>query len=246
MITAVLNCYKRPEYLQEQIEAIKNQTVPVDDILIWSNRPEEGQQYNLDSLGVKVAYANTNFKFHARFAYGLLARTKYLAYFDDDTIPGPKWFESCLNTIEQGYNGILGTTGVVLTGDNYDTHYKVGWNGRKSDQVTEVDLVGHAWFFEKKFLHYLWIEEPISWDNGEDMQLSYFAQKHGGIKTYVPPHPPNQLDVYGSIPEKGMKYGLDSKGNSVAKFDNHKNLRNEIASTLMSKGWKLADNDNSR
>lgn len=245
MITVILNCYKRPQYLQEQIQAIKNQTIPVDDIWIWYNKPENQDQYDLSNLGCKVVTCNHNFKFHGRFALGLLAQTKYLAYFDDDTIPGSKWFESCLNTIKQGYNGILGTTGVALTGNNYDTHYKVGWNGRKFDQVIEVDLVGHAWFFERKFLHYLWIEEPVSWDNGEDMQLSYFAQKYGGVKTYVPPHPNNQLDMYGSIPEKGMRYGVDGIGNSESKFDNHKNLRNKIASTLMSKGWKLIDNDNS-
>ena len=50
MITVILNCYKRAEYLKEQIEAIKNQSVAPEEIMIWSNRPEEGQQYNLSSM----------------------------------------------------------------------------------------------------------------------------------------------------------------------------------------------------
>lgn len=241
MITVILNCYKRPEYLQEQIDAIKNQSIPPEDIMIWYNKPEDESQYDLTNLGCKVATCNHNFKFHGRFAYGLLAKTKYIAYFDDDTIPGKDWFKNCLNTINSGYNGILGTTGVVLTGNNYDSHYKVGWNGNQINEIKEVDLVGHAWFFERKFLHYLWIEEPISWENGEDMQLSFYAQKHGNIKTYVPPHPPNQSHLYGSLPNKGMKYGMDNKGNSISKFNHHKNLRNEIASKLINQGWELAN-----
>lgn len=238
-ITVILNSYKRIQYLPEQIKAIKEQTVPIDEIMVWSNKPEEGSQYNIDDLGVKVVYANYNFKFHGRFAFGLLARSKYVAFFDDDTIPGPKWFESCLDTIEKGFNGILGTTGVVLTGDNYQQNYKVGWNGTRVNSVKEVDLVGHAWFFEKKFLHYLWIDEPISWENGEDMQLSYFAQKYGNIKTYVPPHPVDNLAIWGSNPQKGNEYGQDKSGNSIAKFSSHINERNRIVKEQIKRGWKL-------
>ena len=80
MITLILNCYKRPEYLQEQIQAIKSQTIDVDDIWIWYNKPESGDQYDLSSLGCKVITCNHNFKFHGRFALGLLAKTKYVAF----------------------------------------------------------------------------------------------------------------------------------------------------------------------
>jgi glycosyltransferase involved in cell wall biosynthesis len=74
MITVILNSYKRAQYLPEQIKAIREQSIPIDEIMVWSNKPEEGLQYNIDNLGVKVAYANHNFKFHGRFAFGLLAQ----------------------------------------------------------------------------------------------------------------------------------------------------------------------------
>lgn len=238
-ITVILNSYKRSNILPEQIQAIKNQSTKVDEILIWSNRPEEGTQYNLDELGCKVVYANTNFKFHGRFTLGFLAKTKYLAYFDDDTIPGSRWIENCLNTVDKGYDGILGTTGVVLTGSNYEDNYKVGWNGKRVDEVVEVDLVGHAWFFKKKFLHYMWVDDPISWENGEDMQLSYFAQKYGDIKTYVPPHPIDDISLWGSHPDKGTIYGQDTNANSVDKFRSHMDERNRIVGEQLSRGWKL-------
>lgn len=238
MITVILNCYKRPEYLKEQIQAIENQTVKPKEIWIWYNAPEDREQIDLkkEFSNYKLIQSNHNYKFHGRFAYGLLAQTKYVAFFDDDTIPGNKWFENCLNTIEQGYNGILGSSGVVLKGDNYSNNYKVGWgHGINNEIPYEVDLVGHAWFMKKNYLRYLWYEDPISWDNGEDMQLSYQAQKYGNIKTYVPPHPVSNHSLWGSI--KGIKYGSDNNANY--KKHNHTPLRNHIVKEQINRGWKL-------
>ena len=233
MITVILNCYKRPEYLKEQIEAIKNQSVSIDEIMVWSNKPEDGIQYNIDELGVKVAYSNTNFKFHARFAYGLLAKSKYVAFFDDDTIPGKDWFKNCINCMgENEY--ILGTSGVRLESDYYDPHKKFGWNGVHSNKLEFVDLVGHAWFMKRSTLKYLWEETPISWDNGEDIQLSAFAYMYGGVLTGVPPHPEDKVNLWGST--QGLAKGNDK--NASHWKSNHAPLRNEICKTLSDKGYK--------
>lgn len=242
MITVILNCYKRPQYLQEQIEAIRSQTILTEDILVWSNKPEDQNQQDLSHLGVKTIMCNHNFKFHGRFTLGLLAKTKYVAFFDDDTIPGNKWFENCINTIEQGQDGILGTTGVYLLGDNYNYNTKFGWNGKNNPSTTEVDLVGHAWFMKKDYLRYLWYEDPVSWNNGEDMQLSYQAQKYGNIKTYVPPHPPEDTSIWGSLPKTGVKYGSDKAASWIHNSD-HGNLRDEIVQEQIKRGWKLCRNN---
>jgi len=233
MITVVLNCYKRAQYIEEQIKALMNQTIPPTDIMVWSNKPEEGEQFNLDHLGIKVAYANHNFKFHGRFAFGLLARSKYVAFLDDDTIPGPKWFESCMTEIEKE-DLILGTTGVRYGGTGYDPHTKIGWNGEHNEELKYVDLVGHAWFMKRSTLKYLWEEDPISWENGEDIQLSGFAYKYGNIKTAVPPHPISDKSLWGS--SKGQDYGNDKAASHWK--SNHSPLRNEISNNLMTNGYK--------
>lgn len=241
MITVILNCYKRPQYLKEQISAIKNQTIAVDDIFIWYNKPEDMEQYDINDLGCKVAQCNHNFKFHGRFAFGLLAQTKYVAFFDDDTMPGSRWFENCLNTIESGYDGILGTSGVIIKNNEYSHTDKVGWNGQRLTEVTEVDLVGHSWFMERKHLSYLWYDEPISWENGEDMQLSYLAQKYGNVKTYVPPHPPTDQSLWGSMMSTGVKYGMDKNAHSIVR-KNHIQERTRIVKSQIKNGWKLVLN----
>lgn len=237
MITVILNCYKRPHYLERQIKSIKSQTISPSDIWIWHNKPEDGKQSEISRFGCKTATCNHNFKYHGRFAFGLLAQTEYVAFFDDDTIPGDRWFENCLNTIRNGQDGILGTSGVILQGPSYIPNQKIGWNNGGNQDVVKVDLVGHAWFMRKDYLRYLWYEEPVSWDNGEDMQLSYQAQKYGGINTYVPPHPVSDLSLWGSLPELGEKYGDDE--NAGWRSGSHLTVRNKVVSAQVERGWKL-------
>ena len=239
-ITVILNCYKRPEHLQEQIQAVRDQTVVPTDIWIWYNKPEDGEQYDLSALGCKVVSSNHNFKFHGRFAFGLLAQTEYVAFFDDDTIPGPEWFRNCLDTIEGGYDGILGTTGIYLQSGLYNPHSKIGWNGVNSKDTIEVDLVGHAWFMKKDYLRYMWYEEPVTWDNGEDIQLSYLAYKHGRVKTYVPPHPSDDQSGWGSQYKKGAEYGNDKVASH--KKANHSPLRDKIVASNIKNGYITVKN----
>ena len=91
-----------------------------------------------------------------------------------------------------------------------------------------------AWFMKRLDVEYLWREKPYSWDNGEDMQLSYYAQKYGDVKTYVPPHPSNDIEMWGS--KKGMKYGNDFKASW--RKSNHMQLRNKIVNKQIENGWK--------
>ena len=240
-ITVILNCYKRPEYLKEQIEAIENQTIKPKEIWIWYNNPEDREQIDLsEEFGdYKIINSNHNFKFHGRFALGLLAQTEYVVFFDDDTIPGPRWFENCFNTLEKTGDAILGTAGVFFTGEldtyNYSRHTKIGWNGSGYNEIRKVDLVGHSWFLRKQNLKYLFYEEPMTWDNGEDIQLSYLSLKYGNIETYVPPHPPENQDLWGSMHKTGWAYGTDNSASW--KKGSHLDLRNKIVINYKKDGW---------
>jgi GT2 family glycosyltransferase len=97
MITVVLTGYKRPYTLEAQIRAVRHQTIKPKRIMLWYNySPETQQKLPPNIKGVDVIQCNFNAKFHGRFAAALLADTEYIAIFDDDTIPGQKWFANCL------------------------------------------------------------------------------------------------------------------------------------------------------
>jgi glycosyltransferase involved in cell wall biosynthesis len=220
-ITVILNGYKRNN-LKEQVESIKNQTVPVKEIFYWQNTVPEFE-YDEDTYSdLNSALSNYNYGVWARFAYALNARTDYVCVIDDDTIPGNRWLENCLNTYET-HPGLLGGIGLRFKNSRYDLdtlpdgrYHRHGWYnasnvaGNNLDPV-QVDIVGHSWFFSRDLLSVFWRElpdiEPWSLLCGEDIHFSYMIQKYTDLKTWVPPHPPNDTSMWSSL--KGMIYGSD-------------------------------------
>ena len=237
-ITVILNAYRRPYNLQMQIEALRNQSVPPKNIWLWVNAHEDNKGYDFKSLDVdRVFHNDYNWKFYGRFAAALLADTEYIAIYDDDTVPGSRWHENCLDTMKT-HEGILGSAGILLNSDQYMNHERCGWPTQNSD-ITEVDLVGHAWFFKREWLRYLWQEKPTTWDNGEDIQFAFMAKIHGSIPTYCPPHPPQNKALHGSI--LGNELGIDAKATSTNQAISHQQFfheRDVCVQAGLEQGWK--------
>ncbi len=238
MISVILNVYKRPYSLESQIEAIKSQSISIksEDIHVWYNLPsEDAKQVLPKDKKIKTYRCNHNTKFFGRFTIPLMCKTPYIAMFDDDVIPGKKWFENCIATMEK-HNGIMGSSGVITNGKTYMPHQKVGWNGLHFDTTKKVDLVGHGWFFRQEWAKFMWQEEPPSWHNGEDMLFSYVAQKNG-INTFVPPHPNEDKELWGNIPGRDHNWGGDKNANFLTVKD-HFSVRDQIVIDLKKRGWK--------
>ena len=236
-ITVVLNGYKRGEHLGKQLEAIKNQTIKPKEILLWQNFGEKFPE----KLTEQTVHAscNKNFGVWARFAYALNANTEYVCVFDDDTIPGSKWLENCLNTI-QTHNGLLGTIGVKYqTETGYHPMTRVGW-AEPNQVVEQVDIVGHSWFFRREWLSTFWREQPdINQSRlvGEDMHFSYTLQKYLGLNTYVPPHPKDDVEMWGSKPDTAWAIGQDAAALSMAPANIA--LMSFVYTNYIKKGFKI-------
>jgi hypothetical protein len=240
-ITVILNAYRRPYNLRRQIAALRSQTVQPKEIWLWVNDHEDNRGWDYSDLGIdKIFQNNHNWKFYGRFAGALLADTEYVAIFDDDTVPGDRWFENCINTMGTS-EGILGSAGVTLNGDRYVQHTRCGWPSQ-NEETARVDLVGHAWFFKRDWLQYLWREKPTTWDNGEDIQFSYLAQKYAGIQTYCPPHPRGDKSLHGSI--MGNELGIDDKATSTNSAISHQQFFSErdfCVQTAIKGGWETVN-----
>lgn len=237
-ITVILNCYRRPYNLKMQVDAIKSQSIKPVQIWLWINHHDDNKHFDPSSLGVDRIFKNDfNWKFYGRFAAALLADTEYVALYDDDTIPGQRWHENCLETMKT-HEGIMGSAGIILKSNRYLNHDRCGWP-TQNREITEVDLVGHSWFFKREWLRYLWQEKPVTWDNGEDIQFGFMAKIHGGIPTYCPPHPPEDKDLHGSV--LGNELGIDDKATSTNKAVSHEQFfgeRDLCVQEGLKKGWK--------
>jgi len=227
-ITCVLNVFKRPQYFEEQLQSILNQTIPPTRIIVWNNNPN----INLSSYACEniiVISSSRNLGVWARFfsLYYLLSG-EFVCVFDDDTIPGCNWFKNCLGTIKT-HNALLGTIGVIYNeGNNYNVLTRFGWDG-PCERPTMVDIVGHSWFFRKEWISTLIKELPnIDIEHltcGEDIHLSYVLQKYLNIPTIVPPHPESDTSLWGAFDrEKSKEYGTHAQAISMqpdfySKFD---------------------------
>ena len=150
------------------MEALKNQTVPPDESLLWYNNPGDNDLLNYDiGMEIPVAYCNYNFGVWARFYFAMNARNPYVVVFDDDTIPGKRWLENCMKTMETN-EGLLSTVGLIYPqpkppheSSYFEPYVRVGWpNKGNNNEPVQVDFVGHSWFFKKEWLSYLVRELP--------------------------------------------------------------------------------------
>jgi len=231
-ITTILQTWKRPQYLAEQIKAIRSQTVKSDKIIIVQNEGNVVFDYPDD---VEVIKSTTNKKYHFRFAVGLLEDCDYLAFFDDDTIPGLRWYENCINTIEK-HDCICVTNGRIVDIKNM-RQYGPGWSSPSDNEVL-CDFGGHSWVLRQKNLKYMWFDDILEYNNGEDIQLSINAKRFANIPTYAPPHPANNKSLWGSDPVKAMKYGCDSVSSWIVRKDVHNNERFNLFNKYIERGWK--------
>jgi glycosyltransferase involved in cell wall biosynthesis len=240
MISIILNGYKRLEFLNKQIQSIKKQTSPINEILVWQNSSDDKNSSPI-KLDKDVIHINSSYNYGvwARFATALNCKSEYICMFDDDTIPGENWIKNCIETIEKK-NGLIGTRGVRFASkEEYLVGEEFGWNN-PNDEIKEVDIVGHSWFFRRDWLSYFWRELPkinSSFYVGEDIHFSYILQKYLKLNTYVPPHPRNDKSLWGSNYKLAMKIGTDSNAisyDSVRKIEMNLCFRDYI-----NRGFKL-------
>ena len=246
-VSVVLSAYKKPEALSEQIEAVKNQTLRPREIFLFQDgingdyeirfRPEIISQFT----GTFTSPSNVGV--WERFRYAMKAASEYVCIFDDDTIPGKRWLENC-HFNAQLEDGIYGTIGIIVRDpDNYPKKcWRTGWR-RPYAKTARVDFVGHSWFLRREYLGFMFdgTEKYQRFKTaGEDMCLSFKALENG-VKTFVPPHPYNDTDLWGSLPECGMKYGNDR--NAVSMNDSNINAMSEMMRVFSSDGWKFCINE---
>jgi len=232
-ITAILTAYRRAHTIRPLVDAVRAQTVPASQIWAWANEPlaavaEAVRAANVD----RVVTSSVNAFFHARFALALTAPTEFVAMFDDDSVPGARWFENCLAIMERT-PGIVGSAGVRLVEANYATATKHGWHAPAAETVA-VDLVGHAWLLRTEWLHYLFDEPAVVGTNGEDIELAARAMRLGGIPCYCPPHPPTDRSLWGST--RGGELGDDDQ--AAFRRVKHVAERDQIVRAEIAAGWK--------
>jgi len=231
-ISVVIFTYKRPKYFRQQLIAIKNQTIKPIEIIVGHLINEKTKYF--DFYGVdKIIDFKYDPGIFSKFITATAAKGDFIAIFDDDIIPGNRWFENCLDCFKKE-KGLYGSFGGKLTESSYQKVKKFGGLHRKSQHKELVDFIGMSWFFPFEYLSYIWKEKPPFYENGEDIFFSFMLKKYKKVDSFVTPYPKNR-DFWGSIyPE----YGIDENAIFLRDMKTHKSIRNETVKILMERGWK--------
>ena len=236
-IGVVLTAYRRPEYFLEQVEAIKAQSKPASRIMVWKNH------HNQDAAASKKwaeiiratpdlewVVATKNLGVWPRLALCQELGTEWVALFNDDSVPGARWFENCLQA-QDNLAGIYGNAGVIFPEGKRNPRQYVSWTENNTG-TERVDIVGHAWFFKREWLGRICMAQRQGTDTcGEDYYLSVGAQLQCGLDTYVPP----RLTVHDSGSVNGM-YGKDD--NALWKQPGEEFKKEQAHEAYRKAGWK--------
>lgn len=213
----VLTQYKR-KHLEEQLKAIKNQTLQPDYLVVFQNEKHVDISDLKEKYGFLHVYNDFNTKFFGRFATCFSYPVDLCIVMDDDIIPGKECFEwytkRCMDL-----NGIMGGNGRFgiknKKGKQLNLHYEGETGIRK--KTLEMDFVGHLWCFKKEWLHYMFAIKPYTYDTGEDMHLCFSSKVLGGIKSYACSQDTNEK----VSDTRGNKYASDD-------FSSFKNTSNNL------------------
>lgn len=238
-ITVILTFWKRDNF-ELQVDHILRQSMKPKQIWAYQNESHiDLSSKPIDTQGIPLSFVHSkdlNFKFHGRFTLPLLCDTEYTAIFDDDSIPGSRWFENCLRLIKER-NCIVGANGRKIKKDFMSIqsgHWQEGIGGPDfTDADTRVDFVGHAWFFKSDWTRNIWKDRPFSWDSGEDIHFSAACKIYENVDSYVPYMPADDLSLNGD-----SMWRLGNDIHAAWRNSNHQHIRKQIVSYWISKGWR--------
>lgn len=232
-IGVLISSHARPATLRPQLAAIDAQTVKPDEIVIFHDHAPGVQPDTEAMRGRRVIATNWQSGVWQRFAFCLWGfKTDYVCIFDDDTVPAPGFFEHVLASMQRR-PALYGVNGVIFPNGQRGPprRYIVGWEQR--DAETDVDIVGHAWVFERvPFGQALACVPKLDEIDtaGEDYAMAFAAQKLG-----VPVLVPSVLNesVLGSTQPK---LGTDDKALYRQPGEEEKKAR--VHDFYLKQGWK--------
>lgn len=242
-IGILLTCYKRPQLLRDQLAAIRRQTIPYKELVIWVNGNVSPSVWGDLQENESTIVCSKNWGVWPRFAATTFMDCEYFAVFDCDSMPGHDWLLNCLDTLEalktdplvrNWRMSLLGTCGILFPDGTRDSAVGVGWK-YPSNETMLADIIGHAWFFSRELAKEFVVCHDYGPSCGEDYALSYLARKHGGA-VCCPPHPPEQRELWGSL--RGMELGCDDV--ALWRQPGEPEKKQAVHDSLRANGWKVA------
>ncbi len=219
-VTVILTCFERPNMLRHQLTALKAQTFMPKHIVVWVNAGAIGHDETaLSGRDLQVIRANVNYGPWVRFTMASEIasqnQSKYLCILDDDTVPGPKWIQACVERLEQAEANpeestyCIAAAGEIFRSDDPNDRISIGPERQGPDEH-DVDVGRQGWFFPTRLLE-AFQSHPRLGDGriGWGLHFSAALQK-AGVFTLVLPYEHGNHDRWGITTDVSVERSLSS------------------------------------
>lgn len=243
--SAIITMWKRYDYLEEQLQAIRAQSVPPIEIIIILNenhiQPEKIRK--IAGMDIKILQSDIN-SLYSRWAISYIAEGEYVSVFDDDIIPGKYWIANAMRACSK-YNALVGPSGRIYHPKGKHDYFQFVNPKANNDQISEIsctetdiycDWVCNSYFFKREWVGYALGDKRYndSYKTFDDIQLATALFVHGGIKCVTPMQPTYDIDLHGSI---RTDYGNDAHAVWKTNSDHHFNSRKSYVESLIKEGY---------
>lgn len=235
-LSVILNQWRRP-YLEMQLQHIYAQTTfgrefDEHNVYVYQNE----SHVDIEPLRARYKFQHVhckdnNFKYFGRFTLPLILDTEYVTVIDDDTMPGPRWFQNCLEHMV-GENCVLIPEGRIITKLQPFEDIGVMCQDARAEKQ-RVDFGMKGWFFRRDLIKTFWQYTPHMLDTGEDIHLCAVARLYAGLKTYIPKCP--TIDDCGDL---YYQLGTDDMA-SYKIYASHDSNRSKIVAHWLKGGWDM-------
>lgn len=189
-ISLYIPCYNAEKTIAECLEAVKNQTYPVSEIIIIDDGSTDNTVSIASKYDVQIIQHKTNLGLAASRNTGVLnSKNEYIASLDADCVPHTDWLERLIGNFTQ--DNIAGVGGKLLevkqdtVADRWRARHLVqNWGDKTITNPRQ--LFGNNTIFRKSCLTEIGLYNPIYKTNLEDYDISLRLIKKGYNLIYEP------------------------------------------------------------
>ena len=212
-ISVVLLLNNASSNIQQQLTALKNQTLKPREVLIYQN--EAGNNLKISDeiksdLNITEIHNENKNIFENIRARLEKSESEYVCFIEGNIVPGRSWLENCYFNMTQKA-AMYGTIGTILNkpkNNSFSKFIQLGFNN-ETRYPKEVDFVQGNCFIKKEWLLKITDFTPFEDISNLGIKLSLLLRRNLGIKTFVPPHPTRHHNKWGLLPEYKKELNKD-------------------------------------
>lgn len=212
-LSVIMSYSARPQLVEKQQRLMSAQSVRALASMVWVN-PSDRIRMSGPTLALIAKLPNVqptvDFGPWMRWGIAAMCNTEFVAVFDDDCLPGPRWIESAIARLQQASeHTVIAAAGMLYSSDNADDVRLVGPEAPPSSEV-EVDVGRGAWIMRTSTARLIVAKARANDVLSTGIHIASVAQDQGAL-TIVLPYPRENHATWGMLETPVVEHSISSR-----------------------------------